>query len=116
MQHLPQVLQGISLVAFGIYGTTCLFSKRMKTEFERYRLSKYRVLNGVLQVLGSLGQLVGFWSPLILLSASLGLATLMFMGLLVRVRIGDSWFAAMPAFVLFGVNSALCFYALQQMM
>ncbi len=113
MQQLHQILQLASLVAFGFYGTTCIFSKRMKIEFERYRLERFRVVNGVFQVLGSLGQALGFWFPVLLLLASLGFAVLMFMGVIVRLRLKDPWFAILPAFILCGINLALCAYALE---
>ena len=76
----------------------------MVAEFERYRLAGFRSLTGVLQVAGSLGLLAGyFYLPLLLLSAG-GLAVMMVLGMLVRLRIRDPLFAAIPAFALFTLN------------
>jgi hypothetical protein len=76
----------------------------MVEEFKRYRLDRFRVLTGVLQVAGSLGILVGHVSRPILLLSSAGLAVMMFLGVVTRLRIKDPFYAAIPAFALCLLN------------
>ena len=104
MQLIAGIAQAISIASFAWYGTSCFVSAGMVAEFERYRLARFRTLTGVLQVAGSLGLLVGYFSrPLLLLSAG-GLATMMLLGVLVRLRIRDPLSAAIPAAVFFSLN------------
>ncbi|MBC7466962.1 MAG: DoxX family protein [Bdellovibrio sp.] len=84
-------------IAFFFYGSSCLSSKRMINEFERYGLAKYRTITGVLQILGSVGLMAGFFNPWFTLVASLGLMLQMFLGIIVRIRIKDSLLQASPA-------------------
>lgn len=79
----------------------------MVVEFERYRLAKYRVLTGFLEMAGALGQLIGFWIPSVGVAASGGLALLMICGLWTRWRIRDPWVSSLPAFILLLLNSYL---------
>ncbi len=69
----------------------------MNLEFERYKLSRFKILTGALQILGSLGLITGFFIPSLTIYPSLGLTTLMFMGVIVRVSIGDSIKETCPA-------------------
>lgn len=96
-----------SAFTFLIYGILCLFSQKMHVEFERYRLAKFRVLTGFLEISGALGQLSGFWFPSVGTFASGGLAVLMLCGLWTRWRIRDPFSASLPALVLFLINSYL---------
>ena len=104
MQSIAKIAQAISVVSFAWYGTSCFVSARMIAEFERYHLARFRSLTGLLQVAASLGLLAGYlFRPLLLLSAG-GLAAMMLLGVLVRLRIRDPLFAAIPAFALFVLN------------
>ena len=76
----------------------------MSEEFRRYGLSKFKKLTGVLEILGAIGLVVGFKFYPILLLASGGLSTLMFLGVVTRIRVRDPWFQIIPAFVLMIVN------------
>jgi hypothetical protein len=87
-------------------------SKKMVLEFERYGLRQFRILTGVLQILGSLGLVIGFFQPLFTLISSLGLAVLMFLGIITRIRIRDSLLQTAPAFVFFSVNLYIFILAL----
>jgi hypothetical protein len=82
----------------------------MKTEFQRYGLSEFRKLTGTLELLGGTGLLVGqyYYSPLITLSAS-GLALLMFLGVIVRIRTRDPLIEILPALILMVVNLKIFF-------
>lgn len=105
----------ISFVAFSFlfFGLSCLFARRMKKEFNRYGLSAYRPLTGVLQLLGSGGLLIGwFYSPVLMLSALAGLSLLMLAGVVVRIRIRDPWPALTPA-LFYALLCAYLFFTLE---
>lgn len=105
----------ISSLSFLFYGIHCLKSDYMKQEFKRYGLENFRVLTGVLQILGSLGLLAGLEYKLILQLSSLGLAILMFSGLVVRIKIKDRLIQTLPALILLLVNSILLIYSMTEM-
>jgi hypothetical protein len=105
MHDLLTAAQIISIISFFFYGTSCLTSKRMVSEFERYKLSAFRVPIGVLQILASFGLTAGFFFPWIAVLSSLGLAIQMFFGVVVRVRIRDSFVQALPAMIFCILNS-----------
>jgi hypothetical protein len=98
------IAQTISAILFAWYGLNALFAESMVAEFKRYRLARFRVLTGTLQVAASLGIIVGhFYRPILLISAG-GLATMMLLGVITRVRIKDPLPAALPAFALCVLN------------
>jgi DoxX-like family len=107
--HSPFPLLCTSIFAFGYYGLFCLVSPKMVEEFKRYGLSKFRNLTGALELLGALGQLVGFkWLELQKI-ASLGLGLLMVLGVITRARIRDPLLLWLPALLLGGINFYLFF-------
>jgi hypothetical protein len=112
LQTLIVVAQVGSGAAFIFYGFACLFSQQMVEEFSRYRLSSFRSLTGVLEVAGGLGLLLGFYYYPLLLFSSAGLATLMAMGVVVRIRIADSLPQMLPAIILFALNAFIFFASL----
>lgn len=103
-----QIAQYFSSLAFLFFGISCLLSKRMVLEFQRYGLSRFRMLVGVLQLLGSAGLVIDERIPWVALVSACGLALLMFLGVMVRVIIRDSFYALLPALLL----SILNFYIL----
>jgi hypothetical protein len=104
IEKFDQTITLLSGIAFIIYGYECIFSKKMVLEFERYHLSKYRKLTGLLEILGGIGSIAGlFWLPLLALS-SLGLFVLMILGLATRFRIKDSFREMIPALLLLMIN------------
>ncbi len=76
----------------------------MVLEFNRYRLQNFRILTGVLELLGGIGTLVGLFYPVPFLISTFGLASLMFLGVLVRIRSKDPWLHMMPAIFLMMIN------------
>lgn len=104
MAKLVLAAQIISAVSFLWYGASCLFSKHMVTEFQRYRLSPWRKLTGILQLLGSLGLIIGFYHPGIAMISGLGLAIMMLFGIMARIRIHDSLIQTLPAVIYFCLN------------
>lgn len=107
MPDIIHIAQGLSGVAFAAYGLHCLLSNSMKLEFTRYGLGRWRVLTGWLQVAGSLGLLLAFVFPPLLLPSAAGLALLMVCGVIVRMVIRDPLSAAMPALTLLILNMAI---------
>jgi len=85
----------------------------MKNEFKRFQLEKLGLLVIVLEILGAGGLLVGYWysKPLLLL-ASGGLAVLMFLGLIVRMRLKDSLWISLPAFFYMVLNGYIFYSAI----
>lgn len=69
----------------------------MKSEFKRFGLEKFGALTAILELLGALGLLVGMiLHPLLLVSAG-GLAILMLLGVVVRIKMKDSILISLPA-------------------
>ncbi len=104
MHFIPEIAQDVSIALFAWYGMSCFLSKTMVAEFDRYGLARFRVLTGMLQLAGSLGLVMGHFHRAILLFSAGGLATMMFLGVMTRVRIQDPLDAAIPAFALFALN------------
>jgi hypothetical protein len=111
------VLILVIAAAFIYYGTLCLVLPKMVAEFNRFGLSAYRRMTGILQLLGAIGLIVGLLvSPIIGFLAALGLCILMLLGFGVRIKIKDSIGEVMPSFVLMIINAYLVivFYGFYQ--
>jgi hypothetical protein len=104
-----------SAISFMGYGVSCVFSAHMVAEFQRYQLARFRMLTGLLQILGATGLLIGLISPLIGMLAAGGLAAQMLLGFCVRLKIRDSLFQASPSFIFMWLNAYLC-YAFNQIL
>jgi len=108
------ILNLFCALSFIGYGASCLAAGHMIREFERYGLSRYRQITGLLQLLGSAGLLVGFWFPPIGALAAGGLALQMFLGFGVRLRIRDGFVRSFPAFAYLMISAWLCSQFLEQ--
>ena len=107
---LLTALTWISGLAFIYFGIGCLISEFIISEFVRYGLVKFRILTGILQLLGAAGLLIGlYFNPKILLFASIGLGLLMVCGFIVRVSISDSFFKSLPSFSFAALNLFIAF-------
>jgi hypothetical protein len=84
----------------------------MKGEFERYGLTRFRVLIGLLQLLGGIGLLVGLISRPILVSSSGGLTLLMLIGFSIRLKMKDGFMLSLPSFILMVINFYIFFVAI----
>ena len=69
----------------------------MKTEFSRYRLNRFRIMTGALQIFASIGLLVGLEHQWLGFLAATGLSIQMAFALGVRLRIRDSLIQCLPA-------------------
>jgi hypothetical protein len=94
----------VSAGLFVVYGLLCLLSDGMVVEFERFGLSRYRRLTGSLEVLGGVGLFVGLLVPAVMVVASAGLALLMLLGVIARIRVRDAILETLPAAVLLVAN------------
>lgn len=83
----------------------------MKQEFNRYRLGAQRVVVGMLQLVAGLGLLAGMSQPWMGRAAAGGLALMMLVAVLVRIRIKDSLPQTVPALFYLVLNTYLCFWA-----
>jgi len=85
----------------------------MKNEFKRFKLEKLGLLTIVLEIIGALGLLIGLWYlPLLLLSSG-GLALLMLLGLIVRIKLKDSLWITLPAFFFMILNTYILLEAIK---
>ncbi len=64
MNVLLYFCSALSAVSFLWYAVDCLTTVRMKLEFERYGLGRYRILTGILQICGAVGLGIGYAVPL----------------------------------------------------
>ena len=102
---LLTVLTWFSSWAFIYFGINCFYSKFIIAEFSRYDLPKFRKLTGYLQLLGALGLIIGlYFTPILLLLASIGLCLLMLSGFLVRLKIKDNFIQSSPSFIFAVLN------------
>ena len=95
----------ISSLSFFGYGVSYFTSTHMKDEFKRFGLEKLGLLTIVLELLGAIGLIVGLKFNPILVIASLGLALLMLIGLIVRIRLKDNIWISLPALFYMGLNT-----------
>jgi hypothetical protein len=109
---LVSILILFSSLSFFAYSLSYFLHPHMKSEFRRFNLEKVGLLAVVLQLLGASGLIVGLRINPILIISSGGLATLMLLGLVVRVRLKDSLVVSIPALVLCVVNGYICLKAL----
>ena len=98
------MLKIFNLLSFYGFGVSCLFSVKMKSEFIRYGIPQFRTLTGTLQLAGSTGLVAGFYFQFLTIASSLGLALLMLLGLAIRIKIRDPFYAILPAFFYMCLN------------
>ncbi|QBA64163.1 DoxX family protein [Muriicola soli] len=97
---IPEFLSLFLAFSFLFFGFSCFFAPRMKHEFIRYGLPHQRRIVGILQLIGSAGLFIGMVTgPMLSVLALAGLAILMSMGVIVRIKIKDPWPAILPAFI-----------------
>lgn len=103
----------VSSFSFLFYAVSYFISPNMKNEFKRFGLGKIGIVTIVFEFLGAAGLIVGLKFNSILVLSSLGLATLMLLGLIVRIRIKDSLRLSTPALFYFSLNSYIFFVSVQ---
>lgn len=69
----------------------------MKSEFKRLNLERIGLLTIILELIGSIGLIVGLiYTPILLISSG-GLALLMFIAILFRLKSKDTLWVSLPA-------------------
>ena len=91
------LLLWFSAFSFLFYGISCLTSAFMVNEFIRYGIPQYRKLTGILQILGGLGIIIGFWVDHLQFISVVGLSVLMLLGVVTRIMIKDDFVKTFPA-------------------
>jgi hypothetical protein len=76
----------------------------MKSEFNRWGISKFRKIVGCAQLTGGFGLLAGFYFPLMTVLSSLGLTVLMLLGFILRLIVKDGIIKSSPAFIYIIIN------------
>ena len=98
-----------SSLSFLIYSVLYFVSPNMKNQFKRFNLEKYGLIVIIFEILGALGLLVGFlFKPLLFISSG-GLAALMLIALLVRMKSKDSLWVSIPS-IFYLLLNAFIFY------
>lgn len=110
---LLRILIFISSLSFLAYAFSYFKAPHMKNEFKRFGLEKVATFTIILEVLGAVGLLVGLALNPILVVASGGLAALMFLGVLVRIKVKDSFWVSLPAVFFMLLNSYIFFKSVQ---
>jgi|TARA_B110000014_G_C20114272_1_gene587988 hypothetical protein len=85
----------------------------MKKEFKRFGLEKLGLLTVILELLGAVGLLIGLKFNILLIIASLGLALLMFFGLIVRMKLKDNLWVSLPALFYMLLNAYIFIEAIK---
>lgn len=103
----------VSGIGFLIYGVQCLRDPFMKREFERFKVPQFRTLTGVLEIIGGVGVLAGLVISFLGILASAGLAVLMLLGVITRIKVGDSPSQCLPASFFCTLNAVILFLHLR---
>lgn len=97
----------LSAASFVYYGVGCLASPRLHDEYMRYGVPHLRVISGTLQLLGAVGVVIGLTIEPIGAAAATGLCVMMTLGVVVRMRMHDTFRVMIPAASLAVINGAL---------
>ena len=106
---LLTILIFISSLSFLGYGVAYFKSTNMKNEFKRFGLEKVGKLIAILELMGAIGLMIGLIFHNILLLSSIGLAVLMLLGVVFRIRAKDSFQAIFPALLFLLLNAIIFF-------
>jgi hypothetical protein len=103
----------VSSISFFGYVCSYFVQPNMKKEFKRFGLEKFALFTIILQIMGATGLLIGLKFNLILIISSLGLALLMFAGVLVRIKLKDGLLISFPAFFYMCLNAFIFWSSLR---
>lgn len=95
----------ISSLSFFAYAFSYFNAPHMKNEFKRFGMEKMGLITVLLEILGAIGLLIGLKFNIVLMISSVGLALLMFAGLIVRIKLKDSIWISLPAFFYMALNA-----------
>lgn len=95
----------ISSLSFFAYAFSYFNAPHMKNRFKRFGMEKMGLITVLLEILGAIGLLIGLKFNIVLMISSVGLALLMFAGLIVRIKLKDSIWISLPAFFYMALNA-----------
>jgi DoxX-like protein len=75
-------------------------------------LKNYRILVGIFELLGGIGLLIGFLIPVVLSISAGGLAVLMFLGFIVRLKMKDGFWISFPSVFFMILNFYVFIYTI----
>ncbi len=101
LRNLLIIFSGTS---FLFYGINFFVSSKMKAEFKRFGLERLGTVTAYLELIGGVGLLIGLYNYQLSIISSGGLALLMFCGIIVRIKIRDSFLLTLPALLYFLLN------------
>lgn len=111
IQCLNVALIFFSAISFLGYGLGCFVSDYLKREFDRYGFASLRALIGGLQLCAAAGLLSGLSQPWMGRAAAGGLALMMLVGVVVRIKIKDTFLQTIPALFYLVMNTYICLAA-----
>ena len=103
------VILVFSAASFLFYGISSFYSSRMILEYERWGCEKFRKTIAILQILGGIGLLIGYFFALLLTLVSALFTLMMIVAIFVRIRIKDNIIKLLPA-ILYAVINFIIFY------
>ena len=112
--HYSQVIILFISFSFIFYALHALFSKKMKDEFSRWGVQKYRILISFIQLSSGLSLLLSFFYPFLVIYCSSIFFTMMLGAIFVRIRIKDSFVDTLPALLYFFLNAIILYIELQR--
>jgi intracellular septation protein A len=112
---LSDILLLFSSISFVFFGIGCFTSLFIEGEFVRYGIPQFRKLTGLLQLLGGLGIIIGFWEEHLQVLSAFGLSLLMLFGVITRMIIKDSLIKTSPAIFYCLLNAYLSFELIQNL-
>jgi putative oxidoreductase len=102
MDIVAIVLQALLALAFIMAGIGKMAGSKMHVDnFKHWRLPQgFRIVTGLVEIVGAIGLIIGFWEPSWAAAAGLWLGFTLFIGILVHVRVKDSFKLTFPAVIL----------------
>ncbi len=110
--NLLNTLILISSLSFMYYGIAYFKSPQIKSEFKRFGIEKLGAFIAILELLGAVGLLVGLKFHAILLISAGGLAILVFLGVVIRLKVKDTLWVTLPALFFMLLNAYIFFRSL----
>lgn len=109
LHHLSTIVPTFfASASFLCFGLGYLLMPKLKAEFVRYRLERFRLMVGWLQIAGAAGLMLGLQYSWLGMFAASGLALMMAVAVATRLRIGDSFIQCVPALLYLLLNAYIC--------
>ena len=112
--HYSQVIILFISFSFLFYALHALFSQKMKDEFSRWGVQKYRILISCIQLSSGFSLLLSFFYPFLVIYCSSIFFIMMLGAIFVRIRIKDSFLDTLPALLYFFLNAIILYIELQR--